>query len=714
MNRNRDGGGCPPEHPRHDGRSCGRCRRGRALAAVIAAEGSLPAATVTEAFDAAVVSGRAVRVIVDALAADPDVLQVGAPPMVGRLVTELVARGSTLFTLPACAVCRRTGWPLTATGKGGMCSRCVQRATATACAYCQMVKPVAGRTDDGRPMCERCRRARRARRRCGMCHTVATIARRARNGTPDICIRCYRLPQAVCSRCKDRRPCHFAQGDEPICKRCAPRPTATCARCGAERAVTARWDEGPVCEHCYRAALHRRGRCADCDQQRRLIDPPGPDADRCADCAGTQLPGNHVCVGCGIEDRLYDRGRCVRCSLERRTAALLADDHGQLPAVLQPVHDAIVAARQPYSALNWLRDSASATILAQLADGQLEVTHDALDAYPAPAGAADYLRRMLIAHGVLDDRDDQLVNTEAWIDELLAAIDRAEDRRLLAAYASWRVLRRLRARAERAKRPRTVTSHARSQLTAAAGLLDWLATRGLTLERARQGDIDTWLSAGPPAAYQARDFIGWAAQHGHCPPLDIPPVTSTTGTTMHPDQRLELLDQLLHDDTLELTDRVAGCLLLAYAQPLSRIVTLTLDQLGRDDHGRVATIRFGNDPIDLPKPLARLLDRLVATPRSYVGIRAPTPSPWLFPGGTPGQPLTASHLGVRLNRLGIDARAGRRAALTHLASQLPAAVLADLLHITPGTAVRWVNNAGGDWSRYAAALATEPIATPTE
>lgn len=39
-----------------------------------------------------------------------------------------------------------------------------------------------------------------------------------------------------------------------------------------------------------------------------------------------------------------------------------------------------------------------------------------------------------------------------------------------------------------------------------------------------------------------------------------------------------------------------------------------------------------------------------------------------------------------------------------LAAQLPAAVLADLLNLAPTTAVRWVHDAGGDWSRYAAEL----------
>jgi hypothetical protein len=86
----------------------------------------------------------------------------------------------------------------------------------------------------------------------------------------------------------------------------------------------------------------------------------------------------------------------------------------------------------------------------------------------------------------------------------------------------------------------------------------------------------------------------------------------------------------------------------------------------------------------------------------------------LFPGHLPGRPLTPARLGQRLGKLGVDARAGRHAALLHLAAELPAAVPADLLHLSPGTAAGWVNNAGGDWSRYAAALTTEAITNQTE
>jgi hypothetical protein len=58
--------------------------------------------------------------------------------------------------------------------------------------------------------------------------------------------------------------------------------------------------------------------------------------------------------------------------------------------------------------------------------------------------------------------------------------------------------------------------------------------------------------------------------------------------------------------------------------------------------------------------------------------------------------------------------ARRRAALLHLAAELPAAVLADLLNLSVGTAVGWVNNAGGDWSRHAAALGRDNLTDPQE
>jgi hypothetical protein len=183
-----------------------------------------------------------------------------------------------------------------------------------------VIKPVAGRTSDGQPLCARC--APRPRRRCGRCDRVRVIARRAHDGQPDICDACFRGPEATCSVCARRRPCNFATTSAPVCTGCASRPLRSCARCHTPQPVTAVWPEGPVCDRCYTTALRTRATCHSCGQQRRLVVPHGPDATTCSDCAG--LPAVHTCSDCGIEDKLYERGRCDRCALRRRVTDLLA------------------------------------------------------------------------------------------------------------------------------------------------------------------------------------------------------------------------------------------------------------------------------------------------------------------------------------------------------------------------------------------------------
>ncbi|MGH3407001.1 MAG: hypothetical protein ACRDRJ_31540, partial [Streptosporangiaceae bacterium] len=549
-------------------------------------------------------------------------------------------------------------------------------------------------------LCEVCRRrSGRASRPCGTCGKTAPIAVRGRDGQPEVCVNCYQLPAAACGACGRRRECNFAATGHPVCPSCAPKATAACARCGQDRQPQARWPEGPVCDRCYTAALRQRGQCASCGQVRRLVAPPGPAADTCADCAG--LPVICACGDCGIEDKLYERGRCERCSLRRRAAALLAGPGGGTPSGLQPVLEAICAARNPKSALNWLRRSHGAALLGELASGKLPATHQALDADPRRR-AADFLRHMLTAGGVLPARDEELARVARWVSVVLETVEPAPARWLVQAYATWQVMRRLRASAGRAGRPRTYTAHARRNIRAAVSFLAWLHGRGRALADCRQSDVDSWLITGP-AAGQVRDFLSWAAARGHCPAFTLPGQLRAGGTSASQDQRWALAARLLHDDTLDLTDRAAGCLLLLYGQQLSRIAAMTTSQV--TSRGDVVLVRFGRNDVPVPEPLGVILTGLVRNGRAHTGTGSPAITPWLFPGGLPGQPITAACLSGRLHTLGVYAMAGRRAALTDLAARLPAAVLADLLHLAPGTAVRWMRQAGGDWSGYAAELA---------
>ena len=557
---------CPAGHeldPRKPRRSCPGCRRDTVVARVAAAGRSLTAGRVAAAVDAVAGHDAVLRSLAAALAAGEaaDVLARGAPPAVGRLVTALIDRGSTVLAVPACATCGRTGRPLTRAGQGGACPRCRRRQLETACTRCGAVRPVAGRTSGGEPVCERCRRRERGHRPCGTCGKTASIAVRGRDGGTDVCVNCYRMPTAVCTVCGRRRECSFA-GTQPICLTCTPRSTAACAHCGQDRPPAVRWPEGPVCDTCYTAALRQRGTCGDCGQQRRLVFPPGPGAGICADCAG--LIVTHACALCGAEDKLFEKGRCARCSLRQRTAALIRDPAGTLDSVA----GAIAAARTPYSALNWLRTGAAAAILADVAAGRTALTHRALDDHPHQR-AADYLRHMLVAGGVLPARDEALARMERWSQDILCGIDHPADRRIMQAYLTWRILRRLRHRSGISPGPRTPTGQSRHQVRAVAAFLAWLRQHDLALASCRQGDVETWLATSP-AAYDIRDFLAWAADRKHIRKLDIPGPQRRTGTATSPGQRWELISRLLHDDALDLTDRAAGCLLLLFGQHLSR------------------------------------------------------------------------------------------------------------------------------------------------
>jgi len=661
------------------------------------ADRSLAADRIAEAIEATVTSPAVLRDLTAALQPGPQVLFAGAPAVVGRLVRELIARGSQL-PLPRCASCGGSHRPLVRSGEVGLCPRCRAKELAEPCGGCGERRPVIARDPEGSPRCWRC--CDRPRRRCGICGREGFIARRARGDQPDICNSCFQPPPATCSICGRERPCWFVSVGRPICASCSPRKSVPCAHCGKRRPPTARWSEGPVCEPCYRAARGRRGVCVGCGAERGLVSPPGPDAKLCCDCAG--LAPLARCRDCGVEDRPYHDGRCVHCVLAERARALLTGPGEYITAQLTPLYEALVAARQPFSALNWLRSGAGSAILADLAAAKLDISHETLDGHPRRQ-AADYLRQVLVANGVLHERNEPLARTERWVRQVVKNIGRREDRRMVNAYATWVVLRRLRRRADAGEVIRT--RHAKNCTNAAIRLLGWLDARGCRLADLGQGDLDEWLGAKYPSSYDVRDFLNWAARRKFAPTLQVPLLARNQGTVLDDDARWAVVERLLRDDNLDLTDRAAGCLLLLFGQPLSRIVAITVDQIvSRETE---IHLRLGRDEIPLPEPLCELVTRLAATGRRYVGIGSPPSTPWLFPGLLPGQPLTAARLGDRLARFGIDARAARRSALIHLAAHLPAPVLAEMLNIAPGTAVQWVKASGGDWSNYAAMIARE-------
>ena len=130
---------------------------------------------------------------------------------------------------------------------------------------------------------------------------------------------------------------------------------------------------------------------------------------------------------------------------------------------------------------------------------------------------------------------------------------------------------------------------ASEQFTHAGRFLDWLDGRERTLAHATQDDIDAWHSQARDSHKRAAHaFLTWAIEARQMPKLALPPLRATnTGQRITQNRRLALLRRILTDEGAPLRSRVAGCLMLLYAQPATRIVRLSVDDIDQDDDGQL-------------------------------------------------------------------------------------------------------------------------------
>ncbi|MBV7243667.1 hypothetical protein [Streptomyces sp. MW-W600-10] len=374
---------------------------------------------------------------------------------------------------------------------------------------------------------------------------------------------------------------------------------------------------------------------------------------------------------------------------------------------LEPIVTA-VAGSEPSSVLLWLSRSGPRQLLSALAAGSGPVTHEVLDNL-TDTKAVRHLRAIMVANAVLPERDEFLVRFEQWLEPTLQQVEESDERRELQSFSTWFLLRRLRRRSARHPLSHGQMSTAQNDLRSAIRLLDWLHGRGTTLSACTQSEIDAWLASGGREKSDARNFLVWSVDRGQAHGVAIPSVRSTRGQAIlpEPDQRWRLSRRLLHDTELATVDRVAGCLVLLYGQPCTRITNLTTAQI--TDTGKALHLMLGTRPVEIPEPLSALIRELVRTRKGYAVVGHTDAHPWLFPGGLPGRPISPAHLKHRLGRLGIPTRAGRNTALMDLAGQLPAVVLSRLLGLHVNTATLWSQDAGNTRPGYAAEVARRAL-----
>lgn len=476
----------------------------------------------------------------------------------------------------------------------------------------------------------------------------------------------------------------------------------TCARRDRHGWFAARWPDGHVCRTCHDKALRVQDPCPACGDERVLPGlRPDDGALICPDCAGFMM--SYRCSRCGQEGKLHGGRLCTRCTLTDRLGELLDDGTGRIRPALLPLAKSLLNADNPVSILNGLhmrkgKIGAPDDLMRRLGRGEIELTHEAFHTLQ-PWRAAAHLRELLMACGVLPAVDKQLCLFESWLVGHLAVIAEPEPAQIIRRFATWSVLPKLRTAADR--RPLTPGSqkYATGQVKHATAFLNWLSDHDLTLTACRQTDIDRWhVEHKEHNRSTVRPFLLWCQTIKLTRRFRLPPPQARRAAPLSHSDRLSFLGRLLTDDSLPPRSRVAAVIILLYAQPCSRVVRPTIDDVIHDN-GQVL-LRLGEPFSPVPAPFAELLLTWIDN-RDNMNTATNPDSRWLFPGRRAGQPLHPNGLSSQLNDLGIPTTAARAAAIRQQVLEMPAPVVADALGYHNKTTTRLRNETGGTWSRYA-------------
>ena len=462
-----------------------------------------------------------------------------------------------------------------------------------------------------------------------------------------------------------------------------------CGRCGRHGHPATRFPDGHLCGTCLRAALEVRGACPGCGTTRALPGRrPADLAPICRDCAG--ITRHFTCLRCDYEGNLADGRLCHPCAVTHAITGIFGNTAHLTPA-LRSLAEALATAPNPAATARWLASPHIRGLLEDLVTGRLPLTHQALAA--CPGRTAIYLRDLLLSCEALPATDRQLADYEGWVHRRLTTLEGHPHQRLLRQFSLWHQLPRMRARAATGPLRPSARKYAEQRFIQAENFLTWTTKTGRHPAALTQADIDTWHATAAIHQKQgARSFLTWAMTARHIPALQLPQIRFQKGEAITQHRRLALLRRYLTDPHAPVRIRAIACLMLLYAQPLSRVLRLAAGDITRDDDGQT-WISFGHPPAPVPEPFAALLhQQLNGRPAGH--------GTWLFPGRNPGQPAAYGTIFTLLRDLGFPMRAARISALRQLVLQAPAPVIAEALGFHHTTTQRQRANAAGTWAHY--------------
>ena len=526
-------------------------------------------------------------------------------PSVLRLIGRLREAGATGIVAPPCPRCGRVIYLHRRIEGQWCCRNCEARSRSQPCAQCGANRQVAARDEHGQPLCSQC--------------LIADPAN-----------------QETCAGCGRRRPVNVRAPSGPLCANCRPWKTLTCGICGRKAPCAISEATGkPWCRACKKRWI----RCARCGQA-GPVRGGTPGEPLCSACTRPDPGFWRSCPDCGQPGRIH-ASRCARCAVKQRLRGLLGNQDGEIRPQLQALYHALATADRPDTVAAWLAKSAAPAILNSLDPGQ-QLTHQVLDELP-PGKTVEHLRSVLVDTGTLPPRDEQMTRLNHWISHVIGERPDPGQQQLLHRYAVWHVMRRLRARLGGTHATNGQVRAAQRVVKAATALLDWLTARDLTLATARQGDLDAWLaSAQASHRTDAGNFVRWARKQ-KLTSMDFA-ATRWGGPAgvIDTETRWQQARWLLHDDTLKPEDRVAGLLVVLYAQTAATVSRLTTGHIQAS--GNTVQIRLGREPVVLPEPLDALILQARRHPARPCRHRRPGNLPLAVPrraARTPDQRLPA-------------------------------------------------------------------------
>ena len=297
-------------------------------------------------------------------------------------------------------------------------------------------------------------------------------------------------------------------------------------------------------------------------------------------------------------------GRCARCSVSAaaRTARRRHRHHPD-PSRRSPLPG---AGRDRAAQHRWrlARQKPAPPILRELAGRRRSPTTHSTSCPPArpsstcaaswsPSGALPHPRR---AHGPARTLDH-------------AAHRRARRPRRATTAAPLRGLARAAPAAQRTRRrrhhPRPGTSSSGSTYEPRSDSSTGWPHKASRSPTHGQGDLDDWTASdNATLRRETRHFLRWANKQ-KLTTLDAPAVRwGGPCSVIDTEARWDQARRLLHDDTIKPEDRLAGLLVLLYAQWPAAISRLTIDHIHTGDEQ--VRIRLGDEPVVLPEPVAAL------------------------------------------------------------------------------------------------------------